>query len=331
MSTSNRRLERTPSRRRQVVDTLEQLIDAFLTHHRAVGSSESTVRHYADSLLLLNRCFQDEGIESVSGSLTSHNMNVFAGWLRSTPTKVWRGKTERSVFGVHGALKDLKAFMRWCQEDGLIDSVPKVPVPRLPHVLFPVLSEPELDSIFRSTYLSGNSELAIRNRALMAFMLDTGVRLSEASSLTLANLNMKMGEAKIRGKGNKERIVYFSESVTDVLKRWLALRGDEPGVVFWLEASGIRMLFRRIKIETRLPLLTAHQVRHTAFTMMVKRGVDLHSVKRIAGHASVTTTEAYLALAGEDLREKHASGSPFEAINRRAQPVKQPKRRLRAS
>ncbi|MGI8486663.1 MAG: hypothetical protein ACR2OU_20695 [Thermomicrobiales bacterium] len=63
---------------------------------------------------------------------------------------------------------------------------------------------------------------------------------------------------------------------------------------------------------------------------MVKRGVDLHSVKRIAGHASVTTTEAYLALAGEDLKEKHASGSPFEAISQRLQTTRQTKRRLRA-
>ncbi|MGI8484065.1 MAG: tyrosine-type recombinase/integrase, partial [Thermomicrobiales bacterium] len=85
--------------------------------------------------------------------------------------------------------------------------------------------------------------------------------------------------------------------------------------------SGIRMLFRRIKVELDLPLLTAHQMRHTAFTMMIKRGVDLHSVKRIAGHASVTTTEAYLALAGEDVKKKHTSGSPFDAISRRTQPI----------
>lgn len=331
MASLNRRLDRSPARRRQPVDTLDQLADAFLTHHRAVGSSASTVRHYTDSLLLLRRCFQDEEIDAVPDSLTGHNMNVFAGWLRATPTRVWRGKTERSVFGVHGALKDVKAFMRWCLEDGLIDAVPKVPIPRLPQNLFPVLTEAELGLVFRSTYLSGNSERAIANRALVAFMLDTGVRLSEASGLSMTNLNTREGEAKIRGKGNKERLVYFSESVSDILKRWLALRGDEPGAVFWLEASGIRMLFKRIKVELDLPLLTAHQVRHTAFTMMIKRGVDLHSVKRIAGHASVTTTEAYLALAGEDVKDKHASGSPFDVISRKLPPTNQRRRRLRAT
>ncbi|MGI8405056.1 MAG: tyrosine-type recombinase/integrase, partial [Thermomicrobiales bacterium] len=210
------------------MDTLDQLADAFLTHHRAVGSSASTVRHYSDSMRLLRRCFQDEGIAADATSLTSHNMNVFAGWLRTTPTRVWRDKTERSIYGVHGALKDVKAFLRWCMEDGLIAAVPKVPIPRLPQNLFPILTEIDLELIFHSTYLSGNSELAIRNRALVAFMLDTGVRLSEASGLSMANLNIRAGEAKIRGKGNKERMVYFTESVADILKRWIAVRGEDP-------------------------------------------------------------------------------------------------------
>ena len=164
-------------------------------------------------------------------------MNIFAGWLRATPTRVWRGKTERSVFGVHGALKDVNAFMRWCLEDRLIDAVPKVPIPRLPQTPFPVFTETELRLVFHSTYLSGNSELATRNRSLMAFMLNTGVRLSETAGLSMANLNIKTAEAKIRCKGNKERMVYFSESVSDLLKRWLAIRGDEPRAVFSLEAK----------------------------------------------------------------------------------------------
>ncbi len=331
MTSSFRRLERSPSSRRTTVDTLQDQIDAFLTHHEAMGHSPATVKHYHDSLALLLRCFADKDIEPVIGSLTAKNFNVFAAWLRATPTRVWRGKTTRSIHGVHGALKDLKAFQNWMFEEEVVTVVAKVPVPRLPHNLFPILSDDDLDLIFHSAEVTGNSEMAIRNRALIAFMLDTGVRLSETSGLTVANLDVANREAKISGKGNKERMVFFSEGVGTTLRRWLTIRGDDPGPVFWLTASGVKMLFRRIKDETGLVLFTPHQVRHTAFTSMVKQGVDLHSVKRIAGHASVTTTEAYLALAGEDVKEKHALASPFDAVSRRSSPAPTSRRRLRSA
>lgn len=240
MAISNCKLERTPSRRRQVMDTLEQLGEAFLTHHRAVGSSESTIRHYADSLPLLKRCFRDEEIETDSASLTNHNMNVFAGRLRSTPAKMWRGKTERCIFEVHGALKDVKAFLRWCQEDGLIDPVPKVPVPKLLQVLFPILIEVELDRIL-------SLDASVRKQRTgdpqpCPDSLHAGYwRAPEQSFRTYhGQPQPQEWDAKIKGKGNKERMVYFSESVSDILKRWLIIRGDDTRVVFWLEASGIR-------------------------------------------------------------------------------------------
>jgi integrase/recombinase XerC len=313
------------------LDTLAQLGSTFITHHQAMGRSLATIRHYQDSLQLLTRCCAAEGIPATSESLTAATMNCFAGWLRTTPTRQWRGKTERSIWGVHGALKDIKAFVRFLEAEELIDKAPKVPVPKLPTVLFPVLTEADLELIFASRHLSGTSEIAIRNRALVAFMLDTGVRLSEASGLRVGDVSIKDGAAKIRGKGNKERMVYFSEGATDSLKRWIAIRGEGDEPLFWLESGGIRMLFNRIKADTGLAMFTPHQVRHTAFTMLVRANVDLHTIKRLAGHASVTTTEAYLSLAGEDLKAKHNVASPFDAINRKAQPVKTDRRRLKAS
>jgi site-specific recombinase XerD len=309
---------------------LEELGELFLAHHQALGRSAATVTHYQDSLKLLARCFKELDILPLSTNLSNHHMNLFATWLRETPTKLWRGKTERSIYGVHGALKDTKAFVRWLAEEELIDKPPKVPVPTLPQTLFPVLTDAQLDTIFRCAHVAAGTEIAIRNRALVAFMLDTGVRLSEAASLTVANLNLADGSAKIRGKGAKERMVYFSAGASEALTKWLAIRGDEAGQVFWLQPSGIRMLFKRIKDETGLTLLTAHQVRHTAFTMLVKQNVDLHTIKRIAGHASVTTTEAYLALSGDEVKDKHAAASPFDLVNRRVNPAPTGRRRLKS-
>jgi integrase/recombinase XerC len=154
--------------------------------------------------------------------------------------------------------------------------------------------------------------------------------LSEVAGLQLADINLRNGSAKIRGKGNKERLAYYSEGCTEALMKWLAVRGEAEGALFWLEVAGIKMLFKRIKTETGLPLLHPHQLRHTALTMLVRDGVDLHSVKRLAGHASVTTTEAYLALASTDVQEKHRSASPFDKIRQRSQPIAK-RRRLKSA
>jgi integrase len=69
--------------------------------------------------------------------------------------------------------------------------------------------------------------------------------------------------------------------------------------LFWLKPAGVRQVMERIKRETGIKVLYCHQLRHMALTLMVKGEMDLHSIKRMAGHASVTTTEAYLAFSQE--------------------------------
>lgn len=310
---------------------LEQLVTEFLAFHKS-ESSIKTHDHYRDSLKLFMRCLADSQIEPTVEALTNATMNTFAAWLRVTPTmKPWRGTTERSIYGVHGALVDAKVFVRWLEEQERIDRAPKVPVPRLPQRLFPVLSEADLALVFACNQVAGKTEVAVRNRAIIAFMLDTGIRLSEVSNLTVPDIDLKDRSARIRGKGDKERMVYFSAGVAEALRRWLTVGEHVEGSLFWLTPEGIRMLFKRIQNETGLKVFTAHQVRHTSLTMLVKQNVDLHTIKRIAGHASVTTTEAYLALAGDDIKTKHNAASPFDRINSQIEPEKIGRRRLKSA
>jgi site-specific recombinase XerD len=332
MAPSYRRLISTHTRQKApTMTSLSELAELFLDYHRRLGSSPATIRHYDDSLKLLLRCCAEHQLDPVAASLSTPTMNNFAAWLRATPTRPWRGSTERSIYGVHGALKDVKIWLKWLMEHEYVPAMPTVPVPRLPKTLYPILSDAELERVFACDQVSGRSEMAIRNRALLGFMLDTAVRLSEVAGLTLSDVDLEEGSARIRGKGGKERLVYLSRSASDSLVSWLSIRGQEPGSLFWLEASGIAQLFKRIKQETGLPLFTPHQLRHTSLTMLVRDGVDLHTIKRLAGHASVTTTESYLALASQDIRDKHRAASPFDRIYQQRPAASPPRRRLRSS
>ena len=214
-------------------------------------------------------------------------------------------------------MTDMRAFARWAHEEGHLEHLPKVPINKLPQVFFPILSDEELDQIFATKQLSLETEIGTRTRALIAFMLDTGMRRAEVANLSLEHLDTAEGQARIIGKGRKERMVFFAPSTADLLKRWLAIRGNEEGSLFWLSFEGVKMVFDRIKKETRLEVFHAHQLRHTTATNLLAAGADTHSVRRMLGHASVLTTERYLSMAASDLKAKHASASPYERVSAR--------------
>lgn len=332
MATSNRRLGRSPARRSRPVEDLASLEARYLAHHRALGHSPKTVSHYQDTFLVFERFLTEAGIASDLAAVATDTMRAFAAWLRESPSRGWRGRDHRSEAGIHGILVDLRAFGNWLVAEELLDKPPKVPVPKLPQTFFPVLSDDDLARVFACKQLDPRTEIGTRNRALIAFMLDTGVRRTEAVNLMLAELDAKEGTARVVGKGRKERMVFFAPATAELLKRWLAIRGDEPGSLFWLASEGIRMLFVRIRRETGLAVFHPHQIRHTTATNLLRGGADTHSVRRMLGHASVVTTEKYLSLSTQDLKDKHTVASPYARLSERLEPTPiRGKRRLRSA
>lgn len=330
MSSSVHRL--SLSARRTPVETttypFDQLEEAYLTHHRSLGRSPKSLSHHRDTFILWRRFLADTGRPADSSALTTEAAQSFAAWLRETPLgRSWRGSTQRSVSGVHGALKDLKAFVRWLVEEDYLTRTVKVPVPKLPETLFPVLSETDMDRLWTSRRLTAPGPQGVRNRALLALMFDTGVRVSEVAGIELGHLDMDNHLVMVTGKGSKQRRVPFSTGVAGLLSAWLKVRGDEPGTLFWLKPHGVQVLFRRIKDETGLEVFHPHQCRHQAATMLVRANADLHAVKRILGHSHISVTERYLSLSDDDLRAKHAAASPYETIRAQLQSAEKPKAR----
>lgn len=293
---------------------LSTWFEAYLYHHQALNRSAKTISHYGSTFKLWSRYLDAQGLSHESTILTSAQMKHFAIWLRETPIRQRRGTTQRSLVGVYGILKDMRAFLRWLNSEGLLERSVKVPVPRLPQTLFPILTDAELTRIWSSKYVTGRSALATRNRALLGLMLDTGLRRAEVESLTLGALEVEDCLLTVTGKGNKQRRVPFSSSVAQLLQEWIRLRGDEPGSLFWLKAAGVRMVFRRIQEELGLEIFHPHQFRHQAATMMVRNNSDLETVRRILGHSDISTTAKYLSMTDADLRAKHAAASPYDSL-----------------
>ncbi len=320
MRGSSRRLGRSPVRTSNAM-LLSTIQEQYLLHNGALGHSPKTISHYRDTFRSFALFLEAKEYASTTSVMTTPTMNAFALWLRETPTRGWRGETKRTEAGIHGTMTDMRAFARWLHEEGHIETLPKVPVNKLPQVFFPILSDVELDAIFATKQLSLDSEIGTRNRALIAFMLDTGVRRTEVANLELKDLDLAEGQARIIGKGRKERFVFFAPSTAELLKHWLAIRGNDPGTLFWLSFEGVKMVFNRIRKEAGLKVFHPHQLRHTTATNLLAAGADTHSVRRMLGHASVLTTERYLSMAASDLKAKHTSASPYERVSARQEPT----------
>ncbi len=293
---------------------LPDLVDRYLTYHRASGHSPATVKRYTHTFRLFDRFLAAEGLPDDVTALTSVTMRRFSVWLQETPVRTRRGDSRRAPAGAHAHLRDLRAFTRWLNDEELLDRAVKVPMPRLPKRLFPILSDEELQRVWTSRDMTGRSGLALRNRALLGLMLDTGLRREEVASLTLQSLDRPNCLLTVIGKGNKERRVPFSNGVARLLEEWISRRGPEDGPLFWLTGAGVRTVFRKIQVELGLEHFHPHQLRHQAATMMVRSNVDLESVRRILGHTDISTTSRYLSMTDADLRAKHAVASPFESL-----------------
>ncbi len=308
---------------------LNQVEGEYLADHRTRNSSPKTIEHYQDTFRDLHRFLVITGRQETLETLTTPTFQAFHTWLVETPIRTpWRGSTVRSLRSIQGRLKDMRTVLAWAVEHEFLEKAPRVALPKIPQKLFPIFSDKELVALFSCPHLTASGEQGVRNRAIIAVLLDTGIRLAELIGLQPADLLVDDGLLKITGKGDKERMVPVSSSVSAYLSAWLHIRGDQPGPLFWLSRDGVKMLLRRIQRETGLHL-HSHKLRHTAATKLVRSGLDLHTVRRILGHNQLSTVEIYLSLSNDDIKVKHNAASPFESI-RVQMPVEEaqrPKRR----
>ena len=147
------------------------------------------------------------------------------------------------------------------------------------------------------------TNIGIRNAAIISIMYCCGLRRDEIVSLDLEHYNE--GELKVRGKGNKERLLYINDGAEDALMDWLSIRGDSEGALFnpILKGGGIQnrkmtdqaiynLLLNHAK-QAGIARFSPHDLRRSFISELLDRGADVVTVQQLAGHASVQTTANY--------------------------------------
>ncbi len=157
-----------------------------------------------------------------------------------------------------------------------------------------------------------------RDLALVGLMLLDGLRSCEVLALELEDVQLADGQMRVRGKGNKKRLLPLPPDILEVLGHYLrherpltnspalfiSLKGRQRGRP--VTAAGLRSLFRHHRVRSRIPHANPHRLRHTFGADMVRAGMSLPALQQLMGHSQIATTMLYVELAPQDVWREYA-------------------------
>lgn len=277
--------------------------------------SDNSIEAYSNDLKKLIQYFELNGLEIPPDQVTGEQLKTFLRWINEL------GMSARTQARV---ISGLKAFFRFLSLEEKIEEDPMslIEAPKISRKLPEVLSVEEIDRIISKIDLSKPE--GHRNRAIIEVLYSCGLRVSELTGLRISDINMEKGYLKVRGKGDKERLVPIGKRAIREIKNYIFQRNSLLSIdesckdILFLNRRGFQLT--RVMIFTIIKNLAAdagirkrispHTFRHSFATHLVEGGADLRAVQEMLGHESILTTEIYTHLDREFLRETILSFHP---------------------
>ncbi len=193
----------------------------------------------------------------------------------------------------------------------------KIELPKIPRRQIEIIEYPELERLLKAP--QGSDLRALRDRAILEVLFSTGLRISELCALN-RYLDFGRGEITVRGKGEKLRVVFVSDTAKKSIKEYLSKRPDadealfvslsknreKPKVLGRIIPRAVQRMIdhcaRKAGITKRI---TPHGLRHLFATDLLINGADLRSVQELLGHSSVSTTQIYTHITNQELKDIH--------------------------
>lgn len=301
-----------------LTDQAERFIEALATEK---GYSPHTLRAYSGDLREFIGYLNKGGMASLDSNenLMATRVTVLSirGYL------AWLHKKAVDKRSVSRKLSTLRSFFRYLKKHGLVADNPAEGVlsPKTGEKIPAYLS---VDDMFRLLdSISGDTLLALRNRAIFETIYSTGIRVSEAAGLDVPSVNSTQGVIRVYGKGSKERMVPVGRQAIAAIGRYRRKLFEEKGVPMtggplFLNSSNGRLTTRSMnrilkKIAAICGLtvpLSPHALRHSFATHMLDAGADLRIVQELLGHKSLSTTQKYTHLTIDKLMEVYDRAHP---------------------
>jgi integrase/recombinase XerD len=233
------------------------------------------------------------------------------------------GRPPYSASTIHRKAACLRSFYKHLRRDELIadDPTAALSAPRRAKKLPHVLNYSEVQLLLAAP--RGEGPTILRDRALLEVMYACGLRASETIGLEVADLDLRQGFLRARGKGSKERLVPVGRQAIAAISVYM--RSARPKLVGERRESKLFVNFRGgpltrqglYKIVQRHARtaglggrMSPHTLRHSFATHLLAGGCDLRAVQEMLGHADISTTQMYTHLSGEQLKDVYFSAHP---------------------
>ena len=291
--------------------------------------SENLIDDFIDNIWL------EKGLSKNTLSAYKQDLSNLKVWLKSTSLKsvdkiilldylAYRFEEGYSSRSTARSLSSLRSFYSFLVTRSILTENPtaKIDSPKLGHSLPKVLSEEDVENLINAP--DTKQPIGLRDRAMLELLYACGLRISELISLDILDLNIRQGLVKVKGKGEKERLVPMGEQALDWISNYLTygrnhFLKNQPNISYLFLSNRGTMMTRQAfwyrvkqyasKCEVE-GSLSPHTLRHAFATHLLNHGADLRTVQLLLGHTSLSTTQIYTEVARLRMKELHQEHHP---------------------
>jgi|WetSurMetagenome_2_1015567.scaffolds.fasta_scaffold56094_2 integrase/recombinase XerD len=286
--------------RENILDAFDfpEMIEDYLIELEIRNYSKSTIKTYRSIINNFHRFLQKE--EDLYDERLV--LRAFKRYIRFLKRE--KNVSQNYIYLVTVVVKKFFEF-------GGISVLKDVKTPKRTKSLPKSLNENEVNLLINAkdkniddVHLSEISEfLRLRNKVILALLYSSGLRVSELVMLHTDNIDLRDRTIRIRGKGEKDRIVLFDEETKELLEKYLLERGEQSDYLF-VNRSGNHLTPRYIQMMIKdyanaagiKKRVTPHILRHSFATHLLKNGVDIRAIQQLLGHSNLSTTQIYTSV-----------------------------------
>ncbi|MFC1933314.1 tyrosine-type recombinase/integrase, partial [Chloroflexota bacterium] len=265
--------------------------------------------------------------------LGHHEIRAYIAYLQQANTFEQHPYTkpqekQLSGYAINCYLRALRAFWSWLVREEIIVSNPfnKVILPKPPKKVIATFSEAQIQAMLKK--VDTVTPAGFRDWTIIVMLLDSGLRASELTGLPMSDVNLEEGLVKVRGKGDKERMVPIGTKVQKAIWKYVhryrpAAQNRLHPTLFLTKSGGsisVNRLQAIVEVYAEKAGITGvrcspHTFRHTFAINYLRNGGDVFSLQRILGHSSLEIVRMYVNLAEADIKECHRKFSPADNMN----------------
>lgn len=279
-----------------------------LTNERNLATN--TVKNYSRDIEELGRYCKSIHLQSWE-DLRAHHLREYLGKCQS------RGLSGRSQ---QRKLSAIRSFYKFLNREGVAQSSPAIHVLSQKNTMkLPALLD--ADQMSRILDVKSKKWSTVRDKAMIELFYSSGLRLAELVGVNLCDVFWEESNIKVRGKGNKERIVPIGSKAMYALQEWKKVRTNrcrKDQTALFLSNRGNRISPRNVQarlrywqINQQIPgKLHPHMLRHSFASHLLESSGDLRSVQELLGHSDISSTQIYTHLNFQHLAEAYDQAHP---------------------